>query len=98
MTRAKTKASQIKAWKKDISGLSYEEASQALDLILAELQNDSVPIADLQNRVLHGEVVLEHCEALLKTVEQAVLQLDPESMIETNNLNESTTTAESSNA
>ena len=98
MTRAKTKASQIKAWKKDISGLSYEEASQALDLILAELQNDSVPIADLQNRVLHGEVVLEHCEALLKSVEQAVLQLDPESMIETNDLNESTTTAESSNA
>ena len=98
MTRAKTKASQIKAWKKDISGLSYEEASQALDLILAELQNDSVPIADLQNRVLHGEVVLEHCEALLKSVEQAVLQLDPESMIETNNLNEFTTTAESSNA
>ena len=98
MTRAKTKASQIKAWKKDISGLSYEEASQALDLILAELQNDSVPIADLQNRVLHGEVVLEHCEALLKSVEQVVLQLDPESMIETNNLNESTTTAESSNA
>ena len=98
MTRAKTKASQIKAWKKHISELSYEEASQALDLILAELQNDSVPIADLQNRVLHGEVVLDHCEALLKTVEQAVLQLDPDSMIETNTLNESTTTAESSNA
>ena len=98
MTRAKTKASQIKAWKKDISGLSYEEASQALDLILAELQNDSVPIADLQNRVLHGEVVLEHCEALLKSVEQAVLQLDPDSMIETNTLNETTTTEESSNA
>ncbi|EAU72603.1 exodeoxyribonuclease VII small subunit [Synechococcus sp. BL107] len=98
MTRAKTKASKIKAWKKDISGLSYEEATQALDLILEELQSDSVPIADLQNRVLHGEVVLEHCEALLKTVEQAVLQLDPESMIETNNLNESTTTVESSNA
>ena len=98
MTRAKTKASQIKAWKKDISGLSYEEATQALDLILAELQSDSVPIADLQNRVLHGEVMMEHCEALLKSVEQAVLQLDPESMIETNNLNETTTTAESSNA
>ena len=98
MTRAKSKASQIKAWKKDISGLSYEEATQALDLILAELQSDSVPIADLQNRVLHGEVVLDHCEALLKSVEQAVLQLDPDSMIETNTLNESTTTAESSNA
>ena len=98
MTRAKTKASQIKAWKKDISELSYEEATQALDLILAELQSDSIPIADLQNRVLHGEVVLDHCETLLKSVEQTVLQLDPDSMIETNTLNESTTTAESSNA
>lgn len=94
MTRARTKATQIKAWKKDISGLSYEEATQALDLILAELQSDSVPIADLQNRVLHGEVILDHCEALLRSVEQAVLQLNPDSMIETNTLNESTTTAE----
>ena len=98
MTKAKTKVSQIKAWKKDISGLSYEEATQALDLILVELQSDSVPIADLQNRVLHGEVVLDHCEALLKSVEQAVLQLDPDSMVETNTLNEYNTTTESSNA
>ena len=86
MTRAKSKASQIKAWKKDISGLTFEEASQALDLILAELQSDSVPIADLQDRVLHGEVVLDTCEALLKSVEQAVLQLDPETLIENNSL------------
>lgn len=91
MTRAKTKASQIKAWKKDISGLTYEEATQALDLILAELQSDSVPIADLQNRVWYGEVVLDHCEALLKTVEQSVLQLDPDSLIETNSLTEPNT-------
>ena len=91
MTRAKTKASQIKAWKKDISGLTYEEATQALDLILAELQSESVPIADLQNRVWYGEVVLDHCEALLKTVEQSVLQLDPDSLIETNSLTEPNT-------
>ncbi len=91
MTRAKTKESQIKAWKKDISGLTYEEATQALDLILAELQSDSVPIADLQNRVWYGEVVLDHCEALLKSVEQSVLQLDPDSLIETNSLTEPNT-------
>jgi exodeoxyribonuclease VII small subunit len=62
-----------------------------LDLILAELQSDSVPIADLQNRVWYGEVVLDHCEALLKTVEQSVLQLDPDSLIETNSLTEPNT-------
>ena len=98
MTRAKTKASKIKAWKKDISGLSYEEATQALDLILAELQSDSVPIADLQDRVLHGEVVLDHCEALLRSVEQSVLQLDPDSLIETSSLTETNNPTELNNA
>ena len=38
----------IEAWRKDAEGLSYEEAMQALDLLLAELQSDSVPLADLQ--------------------------------------------------
>jgi exodeoxyribonuclease VII small subunit len=98
MTRAKTKASQIKDWKKDISGLTYEEATQALDLILAELQSDSVPIADLQHRVLHGEVVLDHCEALLRSVEQSVLQLDPDSLIETSRLTEPNNPTELNNA
>ena len=98
MTRAKTKASQIKAWKKDISGLTYEEATQALDLILAELQSDSVPIADLQDRVLHGEVVLDHCEALLRSVEQSVLQLDPDSLIETSSLTDTNNPTELNNA
>ena len=98
MTKAKTKASQIKAWKKDISGLTYEEATQTLDLILAELQSDSVPIADLQDRVLHGEMVLDHCEALLRSVEQSVLQLDPDSLIETSNLTDPNNTTELNNA
>ena len=98
MTRAKTKASQIKAWEQEIAGLTYEEATQALDLILAELQSDSVPIADLQDRVLHGEVVLDHCEAILRSVEQSVLQLDPDSLIETSNLTDPNNTTELNNA
>ena len=98
MTKSKTKASQIKTWKKEISGLTYEEATQALDLILAELQSDSVPIADLQNRVLHGEVVLDHCEALLQSVEQSVLQLDPDSLIKTSCLTDPKNPTELNNA
>ena len=98
MTRAKTKSSLIKAWKKDIVGLTYEEATQALDDILAELQSDSVPIADLQDRVLHGEVVLNHCEALLRSIEQSVLQLDPVSLIETSNLTDPNNPTELNNA
>ena len=67
----------IEAWRKDAEGLSYEEAMQALDLLLAELQNDSVPLADLQQKVLHGEVYLSRCQSLLDSVEKSIVELDP---------------------
>ena len=70
----------INDWRRDASDLSYEEALQALDLILAELQDDAVPMADLQRQVLHGQVYLDHCESLLKTMEEAVVQLDPDTL------------------
>ena len=66
----------IEAWRKDAEALSYEEAMQALDLLLAELQNDSVPLADLQQKVLHGEVYMRRCQSLLDSVEQAIVELD----------------------
>ena len=67
----------IEAWRKDAEGLSYEEAMQALDLLLAELQNDNVALADLQQKVLHGEVYLNRCQKLLDSVEQSIIELDP---------------------
>ena len=67
----------LETWRKDAEVLSYEEAMQALDLLLAELQNDSVPLADLQQKVLHGEVYLNRCQSLLDSVEQAIVELDP---------------------
>ena len=67
----------IDAWRKDAEGLNYEEAMQALDLLLAELQNDSVPLADLQQKVLHGGVYLSRCQSLLDRVEQSIVELDP---------------------
>ena len=67
----------IEAWRKDAEGLNYEEAMQALDLLLAELQNDSVPLADLQQKVLHGEVYLSRCQSLLDSVEKSIVELDP---------------------
>ena len=73
----KEQRDRIEAWRKDAETLSYEEAIQALDLLLAELQNDSVPLADLQQRVLHGEVYLNRCQSLLDSVEQSIVELDP---------------------
>ena len=75
----------IEAWRKDAAGLNYEEAMQALDLLLAELQNDSVPLAELQQRVLHGEVYLSRCQSLLDSVEQSIVELDPTTLDATNN-------------
>tara|TARA_B100001939_G_scaffold237550_1_gene205003 strand:+ start:2563 stop:2823 length:261 start_codon:yes stop_codon:yes gene_type:complete len=80
MTDSESLQDRIKDWRKDASGLSYEEALQALDLILAALQDDAVPMADLQRQVLHGQVYLDHCESLLKTMEEAVVQLDPDTL------------------
>ena len=74
----------IDAWRKDAEGLSYEEAMQALDLLLAELQNDNVALADLQQKVLHGEVYLSRCQKLLDSVEQSIIELDPTTLKATN--------------
>ena len=71
---------QIKAWRKDATTLSYEEALQALDLLLNELQNETIPLADLQQQVLHGEVFLDRCQSLLDTIEQSIVQLDPDTL------------------
>ena len=74
---SKEQRDRIETWRKDAKTLSYEEAMQALDLLLAELQNDSVPLADLQQKVLHGEVYLNRCQSLLDSVEQSIVELDP---------------------
>ena len=73
----KEQRDRIETWRKDAETLSYEEAMQALDLLLAELQNDSVPLADLQQKVLHGKVYLSRCQSLLDSVEKSIVELDP---------------------
>ena len=75
----------IEAWRKDAEVLSYEEAMQALDLLLAELQSDSVPLADLQQKVLHGEVYLSRCQSLLDSLEQSIVELAPTTLKATTN-------------
>ena len=74
---SKEQRDRIDTWRKDAETLSYEEAMQALDLLLAELQNDSVPLAGLQQKVLHGEVYLSRCHSLLDSVEHSIVELDP---------------------
>ncbi|HGY5534054.1 MAG TPA: exodeoxyribonuclease VII small subunit [Prochlorococcus sp.] len=79
-TAKATMANMQEQWRQDSESLSYEESLQALDLLLVQLQNENVPVEELQGSYLHGKIYLEHCEALLNSVEQNVLQLDADSL------------------
>ena len=67
-------------WTKEADALTYEEAFQALDLLLVKLQDDSLPLADLQSSHQRAEIYLQRCQALLNEVEQSVLTLDPDTL------------------
>ncbi len=69
-------------WKNDASKLSYEEALQALDVLLGQLQEDSTPLADLQRSHIRASIYLDRCNFLLSQAEQSVMQLDPDTMKE----------------
>ena len=76
------KATERDIWEEDASKLSYEEALQALDVLLGQLQDDSVPLADLQRNHARASIYLDRCDLLLSQVEQSVRQLDANTMKE----------------
>ena len=49
---------------------------QALDLLLAELQNDSAP-GGIAAAGSPREIYLNRCQTLLDSVEQSIVELDP---------------------
>ena len=67
-------------WQNDAETLNYEEALQAFDLLLAKLQDESLPLSELQSSHQRAEIFLSRCERLLSETEQNVLQLDPETL------------------
>ena len=67
-------------WRTQAEALNYEEALQALDLLLARLQDESLPLSELQSSYQRAEIFLNRCEQLLSETEQNVLQLDPETL------------------
>ena len=69
-----------KQWRKDAESLSYEEALQAADLLLHQLQSDTIALAELQQTHQRAQIYLERCDALLASVEQSVLELNPDEM------------------
>ena len=68
----------IGEWKKQAYLLSYEESLNALELLLENLQNDSVPLEKLQEYHLKASIYLDHCQKLLDNAEHKVIELDSE--------------------
>ena len=80
MSKTSKSNKEIKSRQKNTESLTYEESLQSLDLLLGEIQSESIPIADLQKRILEGKVYLKHCEKLLNNFEQSIVELDPEDL------------------
>ena len=51
-------------------------------VLLGQLQDDSIPLADLQKNHARASIYLDRCDLLLSQVEQSVRQLDPNTMEE----------------
>ena len=67
-------------WRKQAEALNYEEALQALDLLLARLQDEALPLSELQSSYQRAEIYLNQCEQLLSQTEQNILQLNQETL------------------
>ncbi len=75
-------ANSLEEFKSKLSTLSYEESLNSFDDVLKNLQSDHVAVEDLQAYYLRGNLYLEHCESLLKQVEQEVVELDIDDLVE----------------
>ena len=59
-----------------IQELSYEESLEKLNILLRKLQNESLHVDDLKISYLQATLYLEHCENLLNTIEQEVVEIE----------------------
>tara|TARA_B100000965_G_scaffold378786_1_gene373994 strand:- start:207 stop:497 length:291 start_codon:yes stop_codon:yes gene_type:complete len=64
--------------KKNIKKLSYEEAISDLEKILTNVQDENISLNNIQDNYIKGHLLLNHCEELLKFVEQEINEINPE--------------------
>ena len=64
----------------EIHEMSYEEALNKLDNLLNEMQNEHIPVQDLQRQYIRGRIYLERCEELLKHIEQEIIDLNSDTL------------------
>ncbi|MFM8525595.1 MAG: exodeoxyribonuclease VII small subunit [Cyanobacteriota bacterium] len=56
--------------------LSFQQARMALDLLIAELQSNDLQIEEMLNLYRRAERYADHCEAVLRKVDQDVIEWD----------------------
>ncbi len=59
----------------DIAHLSYEQAIEELDALIAKLERGSVPLNDAIAAYERGAQLIAHCNALLEATEQKITAL-----------------------
>ena len=74
------KESNIENLKKDIKKLTYEQSIDALESILANVQDENITLDKIQTNYIKGHLLLKHCEELLHCFEQEIQQINPESL------------------
>lgn len=57
------------------SELTYEAALEKLEIIVSQMEEGDVPLADLLTQFEQGTQLLHHCESHLKTAELRIEQL-----------------------
>ena len=63
-------------WLADVAGLSFQEARTALELAMAQLQAESLEVEEMAGLYQRAEAYANRCEAVLRQVEQEVIEWD----------------------
>jgi len=65
----------IKKHSSKISKLSYEQSLEELDLIIKDLQDESILVEELNEKYIKANLYIKHCEQLLNRIEQEVIEM-----------------------
>ncbi len=79
-SKKKSSMKSIESLKKDIKKLSYEQSIDALESILANVQDENITLDEIQTNYIKGHLLLKHSEELLNFVEQELKQINPENL------------------
>ncbi len=79
-SRKQTDLNLIEVFKKEIKKLNYEESIDALESVIANVQDENISLDQIQSNYIRGHILLKHCEELLQFVEQEINEINPEKL------------------